>query len=236
MKSNEQRRVDMSARPHWIVPLLSHEEAEVAALSDTLRRVGSAFEFAVYGVAAEVGNVGEAHHRAALRLLCGDIEAGAERYRREAIARDPSLASVFSTGLACDDDVDAARATPLDASVVIAAESFAPRHQVAYTRDLAKVSWFEWFCQAFGDPPYGLRVVDEAERAQLFPRFCKCTGLLPDEDVTVLDWVGDPEREPERSTWSSYFDDGKEWWGIWCLTVWNPRRRTLVAMMASQTD
>lgn len=236
MKSNEQRRVEMSARPHAMVPLPLHEEAEVAALRDALQRIGSAFEFAVYGVAADVADVGETHHRAALRLLCDDIEAGAERYRREAIARDPSLASVFSTGLAFDVDVDAAQATPLETSAVIAAERFAPRHQVAYTRDLAQVSWFEWFCQAFGDPPYGLRVVDEAERAQLFPRFCKCMGLLPDEDVTVLDWVGNPEREPERSTWSSYFDDGKEWWGIWCFTVWNPRRRTLAVAMASQTD
>jgi hypothetical protein len=54
--------------------------------------------------------------------------------------------------------------------------------------------------------------------------------------VVVRDWVGDPQREPGRSAWSPYFDDGKEWWGIWCLTVWNPRRRTLSAMMASQTD
>ena len=45
-----------------------------------------------------------------------------------------------------------------------------------------------------------------------------------------------PEREPERSTWSAYFEDGKEWWGIWCFTVWNPRRGTLAAVMASTTD
>lgn len=210
------------------------EEAEVAALRETLQSVGSGFEFAVYGVAADIDDVGEAHHRAALRLLCDDIAAFAERYRQDVIARDPSLAAKLTTSLAFD--VDAARATPLDASAVIAAESFAPLHRVVYTRDLATVSWFEWFCQAFGDPPYTLHVADEAERASLFPRFCRCTGLLPGEGVVVLDWVGDPEREPERSTWSDYFDDGKEWWGIWCFTVWNPRRRTLAVAIASQTD
>ncbi|RQO45606.1 hypothetical protein DBV14_23605 [Variovorax sp. KBW07] len=213
------------------------DEAEVVALRETLQSAGSGFEFAVYGVAADVADVadvGETHHRTALRLLCDDIAAFAERYRRETIARDPSLASAFGAGLAFD--VDAARPTTLDASAVVRAEHFAPRYQVACTRDLAQVSWFEWFCQAFGDPPYGLRVADEAERAQLFPRFCLCTGLLPDERVTVLDWVGDPQREPWRSTWSTYFDAGKEWWGIWCFTVWNPKRRTLATLIASQTD
>ena len=175
----------MSTFPQGMAPLAPREEAEAAALRDTLRRVGSAFEFGVCRVA---------------------------------------------------DDVDAAHATPLDASAVVAAGRFAPLHRVSHTRDPALVPWFEWFCKAFGDPPYRLAVADEAERAQLFPRFCACTGLLPGEDIAVLDWVGDPEREPERSTWSGYFDDGKEWWGIWCLTVWNPRHRTLAAIAASQTD
>lgn len=224
----------MSTFPLGMAPLPPREEAETAALRDTLRRVGSAFEFAVCRVADDVEVVGEAHHRAVLRLLCDGIAAEFERYRQEAVARDPSLAAAFGAGLAFD--VDAAHAAPLDASAVVAAGRFAPLHRVPYTRDPAQVPWFEWFCNAFGDPPYTLAVADEAERAQLFPRFCACTGLLPGEDIAVLDWVGDPEREPGRSTWSGYFDDGKEWWGIWCLTVWNPRRRTLAAMVASQTD
>jgi len=218
-----------------LVQLAPREEAEAQALRDTLRRVGSAFEFVVCQVAEDAEGPGEAaHHRAVLRLLCDEIVADYDDYRRMVIARDPSRATVFGPSLAFD--VDAARATPLDASAVIAAKRFGPQHRVLYRNDPAQVPWFERFCQAFGDPPYTLRVADEAERAALFPRFCECTGMLPDEDITVLDWVGDPEQEPERSAWSSYFDEGKEWWGIWCLTVWNPRRRTLSAMMASQTD
>jgi len=224
----------MSVRPHWVESLSSADEAEAVALRKTLQRVGSGFEFAVHRVAADVDSVGEAHHRAVLRLLCDEITAAAEHYRQEVIARDPSVAAAFGSPLKFD--VGAARATPLDAAAVIAAESFAPLHRIAHTRDPATVSWFEWFCAAFGDPPYRLQVADETERAQLFPRFCPCTGLLPGEGIVALDWVGDPEREPERSMWSDYFDEGKEWWGIWCLTVWNPRRRTLAAMIASQTD
>ncbi|MDH6169356.1 hypothetical protein M2282_004520 [Variovorax boronicumulans] len=226
----------MNARSHEVTSLSSDKEAEVVALRETLRRLGSGFEFAVCGVAADVDDVGEAHHRAVLRLLCDDIEAGAQRYRREAIARDPSLASVFVAGFAFDTDVDAARATPLEASAVVRADSFAPQYYVDSKRDPEEVSWFEWFCEAFGHPPHLLRVADAADCAQLFSRFCQCTGLLSGEDIVVLDWVGDPEREPERSKWSNYFDDGKEWWGIWCFTVWNPRRRILAAAMASQTD
>lgn len=217
-----------------LAPLAPLEEAEAQALRDTLRRVGSAFEFVVCRVPEGVDEAGEAHHRAVLRLLCDDIVAECDDYRRTTIARDPSLADAFGPRLAFD--VDAARATPRDAAAVVAAERFAPLHRVSYQRDPAQVSWFEWLCQAFGDPPYTLDVADEAERASLFPRFCACTGMLPGEGIAVHDWVGDPEREPGRSAWSPYFDDGKEWWGIWCLTVWNPRRRTLAAMMASQTD
>jgi hypothetical protein len=217
-----------------LAPLAPRVGAGVQALRDTLRRVGSAFEFVVFQLAQDADEAGEAHHRAVLRLLCDEIVADCDDHRRKAIARDPSLATVFGPSFAFD--VDTARATPLDASDVIAAGCFAPLHRVSYTRDPAQVSWFERLCEAFGDPPYTLRVADEAERAALFPRFCECTGLLPGEGIVVRDWVGDPQREPGRSAWSSYFDDGKEWWGIWCLTVWNPRRRTLSAMMASQTD
>ena len=55
-------------------------------------------------------------------------------------------------------------------------------------------------------------------------------------EAVVLDWVGDVDAHPERSDWSNYFDAGKEWWGIWCTTIWNPSTRTLAAIAASSTD
>ncbi|WP_167659284.1 hypothetical protein [Pseudomonas fluorescens] len=33
-----------------------------------------------------------------------------------------------------------------------------------------------------------------------------------------------------------YFDDGPEWWGVWCLSIWNPKRGTLAVLAASTTD
>ncbi len=89
---------------------------------------------------------------------------------------------------------------------------------------------------SFDDPPYGLRLKGTEAHRTLFPWFCRLTGLLPDQDIQVLDWVGYPDRDPACSDWSPYFDDGKEWSGIWCFTVWNPRSRTLAAIAASATD
>lgn len=225
----------MSASKEEVVPMTSDEAAAHDALRATLQRVGVVFEFSVRRVAGEARAVDEARHRAVLRRLGEEIMARAERHWREAMAQNPSLQPAsFDAQLAFD--VASARATRLDAAAVVAADSYPPNHRIAHTRDLDEVDWFEWLCQAFGDPPYPLTVAHEAERATLFPRFCEAIGLLPDEGLVLLDWVGDPEREPERSMWSAYFEDGKEWWGIWCFTVWNPLRGTLAAVMASTTD
>lgn len=225
----------MSASKDEVVPMASGEAVAHDALRAMLQRVGVVFEFSVCRVAAATPAVDEAHHRAVLRRLCEEIMARAERHWREAMEENPSLQPAsFDAQRAFD--VASARATRLDAAAVVAADSYPPNHRIAPTRELDEVDWFEWLCQAFGDPPYPLTVAGEAERAALFPRFCEAIGLLPDEGLVLLDWVGDPEREPGRSTWSAYFEDGKEWWGIWCFTVWNPRRGTLAAVMASATD
>ena len=109
--------------------------------------------------------------------------------------------------------------------------AFVPGTRIPVTRPTASVTPFEWLFQAFDDPPYGARC-----EPGLFADFCRTVGLLPHQGIEVLDWVGNPETEPERSEWSDCFDDGKEWWGIWCLTVWNPQQRTLAALVASATD
>ena len=85
--------------------------------------------------------------------------------------------------------------------------------------------------QAFLDPPYRTKL-----EAKDFRDWLAMLHVLPDEELDVVDWVGNPDQEPARSTWSDYFDAGKEWWGIWCLTVFNPARRTLCVIAASTTD
>ena len=68
-------------------------------------------------------------------------------------------------------------------------------------------------------------------------------GLDPEQQPQVINWVGNleldcqaPDMGPHLLPWSDYFDEGLEWWGVWCLTVWNPVRRTLSVLAASATD
>lgn len=210
------------------------EEAAVARLRGLLREACSAFEFVVLRVPLTDGNATEAHHRAALERLFEAMHADDFAYREALVAREPKHdAQPFEPQ---PFDVFQAQATALDALAVVPADRYPPGHRAPAWQPAASVPWFESLAIAFDDPPYTLSVADPALHRTLFPRFCACTGLMPGEGVAVLDWVGDPEREPERSAWSPYFDAGKEWWGIWCLTVWNPRHRTLAAMAASTTD
>lgn len=36
--------------------------------------------------------------------------------------------------------------------------------------------------------------------------------------------------------WSNYFDDGKEWWGEFCWTIYNCKENTFIFIAASTTD
>lgn len=38
------------------------------------------------------------------------------------------------------------------------------------------------------------------------------------------------------SSWSDYFDDGREWWGTLCLTVYDSHSDRFAVLMASETD
>src|SRR5689334_6271272 len=98
---------------------------------------------------------------------------------------------------------------------------------------------------AFIKPPYRARFKKgETEAKAVFHEWCDLLGLNTADDVTVLNWVdsfctglhenGDAASDVEP--WSSYFYPGLEWWGVWCLTIWNPKRRTLAALIASTTD
>jgi hypothetical protein len=90
---------------------------------------------------------------------------------------------------------------------------------------------------AFIDPPYSTKWrIDENEGLMYFKKLLFYLGWENSEDLQILDWVGNPDINPGKSGWSNYFDDGKEWWGILCLTIWNPKRRTIGVLAASATD
>ena len=76
--------------------------------------------------------------------------------------------------------------------------------------------------KAFLDPPYPNGYTDtdfERINAVLFPRG---TARLE-----VYQWT---------TGWSEYFDDGHEWWGALCLTVYDKAMGRFVVILASATD
>lgn len=187
------------------------ENQRTEELRARLEQAGCVFDFRVLTL-APTATPGEAEHRLALQMLFESIQERARKWQAEIIAKYPQHAHHRWPDLT--PDLAQARPQTLDIEAV---------------RELARDD--NPLCRAFRNPPYGtqLQVADFREWLQVL-------RLYPDEELQVLDWVGDGDAEPHRSNWSSYFDDGKEWWGIWCLTLHNPRRRTLSALAASATD
>ncbi|MDA7415411.1 hypothetical protein PGB34_03455 [Xenophilus arseniciresistens] len=200
----------------------------LALLRERMQAAGCVFDFAVRGVLADAG-VELAHHRAVLRAMFDDIDAQWALHRQALRAQGMDLPEPLPAAM--QHELARASATPWDARSVCDASGFKPRRSEGISFPAPPTTPFESLFRAFDDPPYGTRA-----QPGLFADFCQAVGLLPAQDIVVFDWVGDPEQAPQRSAWSAYFDDGKEWWGIWCLTVWNPRQRTIAALAASATD
>lgn len=97
----------------------------------------------------------------------------------------------------------------------------------------------------FREPPYGTKFKGgEREAQELFHEWRIAIGLEENSGVTAINWVkginttwvNREDAIPGRESWSNYFDSGLEWWGIWCMTIWNPELRTISALIASTTD
>ena len=76
--------------------------------------------------------------------------------------------------------------------------------------------------KAFLSPPHGNSYNDsdfERVNAALFPN-----GT---DTLEVYEWTAD---------WSEYFDEGREWWGTLCLTVYDKTLDRFTVIMASATD
>ena len=74
---------------------------------------------------------------------------------------------------------------------------------------------------AFLAPPYGLDAWGED-----FDKLCQV--LFPNrESLEILSW---------NDTWSNYFDDGNEWWGTACWSVYDRAAGIFVVIGASLTD
>lgn len=211
--------------PVTFLPLLGAQAAEVDDFRRQMDVAGCVFDFTVRRLA--VGDVPtQVDHRALLELLFGEMQDSVDIQRQQFLKERADVLGERATH-----DVALARAEPWEVSGLRKAMACRPGDRIEFTDPTMTVSRAEWLFQAFDDPPYSARCAPG-----MFMDFCRLTGLWPDPGLQVLDWVGDVHQEPERSEWSDYFDPGKEWWGGWCLTVWNPAHRTLAALMASATD
>ena len=76
--------------------------------------------------------------------------------------------------------------------------------------------------KAFLRPPYECEYTErdfEEVNAALFP--------CGTEHLEIFEWSTD---------WSDYFDDGHEWWGTLCLTIYDRALDRFVVILASSTD
>ncbi|WP_300246853.1 hypothetical protein [Pseudomonas sp.] len=210
-------------------PLLTRMEDEhCRALRQLLKEVYCVFDFVVLAVEPEA-EVDQALHRQGLQHLY--LQLMAERRERwETLRQDPRYADVGLTSMRWEQERAVPEALSQEQVRQLVCENLEPQ---------------EWaLFQAFYDPPYGTQFPGSIEQArQAFGHWLQLLGLDPAEGPHVINWVGNleldflaPDMGPHLQPWSDYFDEGLEWWGVWCLTVWNPVRRTLSVLAASATD
>lgn len=177
------------------------------------------------------------------RLVAAKNENAREKIRR-AVGQNPFPPLTFHP--------ETARSVPLDIRFLQSTDSLRPHRDYAQTvrphsraaaqSEFDPQNWFVRLYRDFNEPPYGLGDLSDTGRRALWTDFCTQTGLLPDRGVSVRDWVrhngfdSKGRAQSARHPLSSYFDDSLEWWGIWCLTVHNPRRGKVAAVAASVTD
>lgn len=77
--------------------------------------------------------------------------------------------------------------------------------------------WYAFLC-----PPHGCRL-----SAQDFLRVNAALFPNGQEPLQALEWSTD---------WSNYFEDGAEWWGTLCVSIYDASLSRIVVIMASDTD
>lgn len=189
-------------------------------LRKKLDGAGCVFDFSVYTL-QEGLDPSPAVHRYALELFFAAMREQQLVNHRDAVKKWPRFRELSFFQL--DYDCAAALAEVLSVEEIQGLFAYASNPAGAPCLFLS-----------FSDPPYGR--MENTDAKGLFDQWCQVLGLIPGNFPEVVDWVGNPDLEPSRSEWSNYFEAGKEWWGIWCLTIWNPVTRTLSVLAASATD
>lgn len=195
------------------------EQDRSERLRERMDEAGCVFQFVVLQAETDT-KADEAAHRLALHGLYEQVMKEALEWH-QGLLKDPQYANREAPHV--DWASDRAIAKPVPASEL-----------QALTTSLYA---------AFTQPPYGTQFNGGENEAQsLFEEWIALLGLSESEQPEVIDWVANLEphnckgQEDPEAVWSSYFDYGLEWWGVWCLTIWNPKRRTFGALIASTTD
>lgn len=204
------------------------DQTTIELLRTRLDNVGCIFEFVVVNPDRD-SPVDESMHRQALSELHHQIMAGMLDWHQKLIHNLPD-ADYPEPSLSWD--LDKAVATPLTRNEV----RTLTLTEVCERRPSALYAYFS--------EQLSLNEFENEEAQEVFREWLEVLGLEDRDDVVVLDWVKRPEGEfldagsgiSGRESWSEYFESGSQWWGAWCLTIWNPRSCTLSAIAACTTD
>lgn len=207
------------------------EQEQSTLLRKQMRTAGCVFEFVVFSPISNAP-INESLYRHA---LLGMEYFQVAKYKAPELAEAGSyLPSHFDPIPGWDWDVEGAVATPLTLDEI--------RNLTVMQKDMSgPTALYLAFCH----PPYSARFKNGEREAQaLYSEWLQLLGIEAQDDVVVINWVDNYEEKwgrlegntPQERPWGEYFEWGLEWWGIWCLTVWNPRKRTLSVLVASTSD
>ena len=158
------------------------------------------------------------HKDAVLFAMCKVIERDIDEHLKEE-TRDELFPWNLDIGKAQAHQIDPAQL--LHVPVILRTDSADRRYYDCGLPDPLKGEQIPYW-YAFWETPhrtgYG---PDEFRRVNsvLFPQ-----GT---DGLEVYEWTTD---------WSSYFDDGREWWGTACWSVYDQRMNRYIVIMASATD
>jgi len=216
----------------WVLFMLKVvEEEKTASLYKRMNDAGCVFKFVVLAPEFSI-EVDETTHRQALTAL-HDALMKEMRQWHENLTKNPEYEDFPEPLISWD--LESAVATPLN------------RDEIRSLTLTERTDIFERFAlyACFLNPPYRARFKKGKKEAQsVFNEWCELLGLNESDDVSVVNWVEEystgihcnDDSASSVEPWSNYFNSGLEWWGVWCLTIWNPKRQTLSALIASTTD
>lgn len=207
------------------LPSKAVDQGKIESLRERMDDAGCVFEFVVIAPDSDAV-IDESMHRRALHELYEQIMAGQLEWHFRLVKK---LADEYPVPTITW-DLDKAIATPLTQTQV---------------RNLTLTDGYEPGSLAlygdFRESPNPTEFEGGEEDKALFREWIEVLGLKDEGGVVVLNWINgirtegvhDDDLHSVSEPWSEYFSSGAEERNGWCLTIWNPRLRSLSAVAAS---